>query len=185
MMNTREKNLICLLFGVAFLAINIFLFTSFKAAMQKKRNQFDTGAKKLKLMQQDLVTWESKADDVEWLANNQPPEGVHGNMGAELASYTEQVAKRHGVVLSQRPSPQRADTDESGAYRSARAKVKANAMDAQLYKWLSDLQDPALSRSVTFLQISPQRDDPTRVDCELEITQWFRPEMEQEPIIQE
>jgi len=184
-MNAREKNLICLLFGVAFLVINIFLFTSFKSAMQKKRSQLDAGAKKLELMEQDLVTWASKADDVEWLANNQPPVGVHGNIGAELAAYTEEVAKRHGVVLSQRPSPQRADMEEVGAYRSARAKVKANAMDSQLYKWLSDLQEPRLSRSITFLRISPQRDDPTRVDCELEITQWFQPEMEQEPIVAE
>ena len=58
-------------------------------------------------------------------------------------------------------------------------------MDSQLYKWLSDLQEPRLSRSITFLRISPQRDDPTRVDCELEITQWFQPEMEQEPIVAE
>ena len=184
-MNAREKNLVFLLFGVAFLVINIFLFTSFKAAMQKKRSQLDIGAKKLELMEQDLATWESKADDVEWLANNQPVVGVHGNIGAELAAYTEEVAKRHGVVLSKRPSPQRADTEEEGAYRSARAKVTANAMDNQLYKWLSDLQDPELSRSVTFLRISPQRDDPTRIDCELEITQWFRPEMEEEPILAE
>jgi hypothetical protein len=53
-------------------------------------------------------------------------------------------------------------------------------MDDQLYKWLVELQDPALSRAITFLRISPQRDDPTRVDCELEVTQWFRPEIEEE-----
>ena len=184
-MNQREKNLISLLFGVAFLLINIFLFSSFTAAMQKKRSQLDAGAKKLYLMEQDLASWESKAEEVEWLVNNQPVEGVHSNIGAELSAFTETVANRHGVILSKRPSPQRADTEEDGAYRSARAKVTANAMDDQLYKWLSDLQDPELSRSVTFLRISPQRDDPTRIDCELEITQWFRPEMEEEPIIVE
>ena len=110
--------------------------------MQKKRSQLDVGAKKLKLMESDLATWESKADDVEWLMNNQPVVGVHGNIGAELAAYTEKVANKHGVSLSKRPSPQRADTEETGAYRSARAKVVANAMDGQLYKWLVELQDP-------------------------------------------
>ena len=131
-------------------------------------------------MDSDLATWESKADDVEWLMNNQPVEGVHGNIGAALAAYTEEVANKHGVRLSKRPSPQRAEAEEAGAYRSARAKVVANAMDDQLYKWLVELQDPALSRAITFLRISPQRDDPTRVDCELEVTQWFRPEIEEE-----
>jgi hypothetical protein len=184
-MNSREKTLIFVLFGVAFFVINIFLFTSFQSAMQKKRSQLDVGAKKLKLMEADLATWESKADDVEWLMNNQPVVGVHGNIGAELAAYTEKVANKHGVSLSKRPSPQRADTEETGAYRSARAKVVANAMDGQLYNWLVELQDPELNRAITFLRISPQRDDPTRVDCELEVTQWFRPEIEEESVVAE
>ena len=184
-MNSREKTLIFVLFGVAFFVINIFLFTSFQSAMQKKRSQLDVGAKKLKLMESDLATWESKADDVEWLMNNQPVVGVHGNIGAELAAYTEKVANKHGVSLSKRPSPQRADTEETGAYRSARAKVVANAMDGQLYNWLVELQDHELNRAITFLRISPQRDDPTRVDCELEVTQWFRPEIEEESVVAE
>ena len=104
-MNAREKNLICLLFGVAFLVINIFLFTSFKSAMQKKRSQLDAGAKKLELMEQDLVTWASKADDVEWLANNQPPVGVHGNIGAELAAYTEEGGKTSWCRFIPAPEP--------------------------------------------------------------------------------
>ena len=184
-MNSREKTLIFVLFGVAFFVINIFLFTSFQSAMQKKRSQLDVGAKKLKLMEADLATWESKADDVEWLMNNQPVVGVHGNIGAELAAFTEKAANKHGVSLSKRPSPQRADTEETGAYRSARAKVVANAMDGQLYNWLVELQDPELNRAITFLRISPQRDDPTRVDCELEVTQWFRPEIEEESVVAE
>ena len=44
---------------------------------------------------------------------------------------------------------------------------------------------PELNRAITFLRISPQRDDPTRVDCELEVTQWFRPEIEEEPVVAE
>ena len=35
-MNSREKTLIFVLFGVAFLIINIFLFTSYQTVMQKK-----------------------------------------------------------------------------------------------------------------------------------------------------
>ena len=74
-----------------------------------------------------------------------------------------------------RPSPQREDADESGAYRSSRVKVAASAMDRELYNWLADLQDPQKSRSVTFLRITPERDDQSRVDCVLEVTQWFSP----------
>jgi hypothetical protein len=58
-------------------------------------------------------------------------------------------------------------------------------MDRELYRWLTDLQDPAKARSVTLLRISPQRDDATRVDCTLEVTQWFSPESEEDPAINE
>ncbi len=178
-MNTREKTLILTLFGVAFLIINAFVFTSYQAAMQKKRIQLQKGARQLEQMEKDLATWATRAEEVEWLSNNQPAEGVHGTVGAGLVKDTEEAARRHGVTLPKRPSPQKADPDEVGVYQSARVKAVANAMDEQLYKWMTDLQDPAKSRSITFLRISPQRDDPTRVDCELEITQWFLPEMEE------
>ena len=82
-------------------------------------------------------------------------------------------------MLKVRPSPQLADADESGAYRSAKVKVEASATDRELYGWLTDLQDPRKSRSVTLLRISPQRDDPARVDCVLEVSQWFIPKIEE------
>lgn len=179
-MNKREKTLIAVLFGVAFFIVNIFLFTSYQAGMQKKRSQLNNGAKQLRQMDEDLAIWESQAQDVEWLSNNQPAEGVHGNIGADLVKETVTMAQRHGVILPSLPSPLPADNQEFGVYRSARVKVKANAMDEQLYKWLTDLQDPERSRSITSLRISPQRDDQTRVDCELEVAQWFTPKLEEE-----
>ena len=179
-MNKREKTLITTLFGVAFFIVNIFLFTSYQAGMQKKRSQLGNGAKQIKQMEQDLAVWESQAQDVEWLSNNQPGLGVHGNIGADLVKETVTIAQRHGVVLSGLPSPLPADNEEFGVYRSARVKVKANAMDDQLYKWLTDLQDPARSRSITSLQIAPNPDDKSRVDCELEVAQWFTPQLEEE-----
>lgn len=179
-MNKREKTLITVLFSVAFFILNIFLFTSYQAGMQKKRSQLNNGTKQLKQMEADLAVWDSQAQDVEWLSNNQPGMGVHGNIGADLVKETVTVAQRHGVKLPALPSPLPADNEEFGVYQSARVKVKANAMDDQLYKWLTDLQDPERSRSITSLRISPQRDDQTRVDCELEVAQWFTPERDGE-----
>jgi hypothetical protein len=181
-MNDREKKLIFILFGAAFLIVNIFLFTSYNAAMKKKENQLKQGTKDLKKMNTELDAWESQIADVDWLLDNPPVEGTHGKIGAELATYTEKSALRYKVQLKKRPSPQRENPEEGGAFRSARVKVLGNAMDRELYLWLTDLQDPQKGRSITSLRISPQRDDPTRVDCELEVTQWFTPEIEEEAV---
>lgn len=181
-MNDREKKLIFILFGAAFIIVNAFLFTSYNAAMKKKESQLKQGAKDLKRMNAELDAWESQIADVEWLNNHPPIEGTHGKIGAELATYTEKSAIRYRVTLKKRPSPQREDDQEMGAYRSARVRVIGNAMDRELYLWLTDLQDPKKGRSITLLRISPQRDDPTRVDCEVEVTQWFTPEMDEETV---
>lgn len=181
-MNEREKKLIFILFGAAFIIVNIFLFTSYNTAIQKKENQLKQGAKDLKRMENELTAWDSQADDVNWLIDNPPAEGTHGEIGAELATYTEKSAARFRVTMKKRPTPQREDAEEVGAYRSARVKVQGNAMDRELYLWLTDLQDPKKGRSITFLRISPQRDDPTRVDVELDVTQWFTPKIEDEAV---
>lgn len=181
-MNDREKKLIFILFGAAFLIVNVFLFTSYKAKMKQKEAVFNKGSKDLVKMNQELDAWDSQIDDVNWLYDNPPTEGTHGKVGAELAIYTKQSAERFRVDLKKGPSPQREDKEEAGAYRSARVKVTGNAMDKALYQWLTDLQAPKKGRSITFLRITPQRNDPTRVDCELEVTQWFTPEEEEESL---
>jgi len=178
-MKESEKKLIHVLIGAALIIVTLFLFTSYQAASKQKRNQLSKGAKQLEQMEKELAAWESQADDVQWLMNNPPAEGNHGKIGAELATYTEKSAARFKVELKVRPSPQREDPDASGSYRSARVKVEGSATDRELYGWLSDLQDPKKSRSVTSLSIVPQRDDPARVDCVLEVTQWFIPEIEE------
>jgi len=177
-MNAREKKLIFVLIGAALLIVNVFLFTSYKTSMKVKRSQLSMGAKQLNEMQAELSAGESQREDAKWLEENAPAEGNHGKVGAELATYTEESAERFQVDIKVRPSPQPEDMDETGVYRSAKVKVVANTTDEKLYQWLTDLQDPKKSRGITLLRISPQRDAPDRVDCVLEVTQWFAPETE-------
>jgi len=181
-MNDREKKLIFILFGAAFVIVSVFLFTSYNTKMKQKEALFQKGSKELAKMNKELAEWDSQIDDVNWLNDNPPAEGTHGKVGAELATYTEKSGQRFRVTLKKRPSPQREDTEEIGVYRSARVKVIGNATDSEVYQWLTDLQDPKKSRSITLLRISPQRDDPARIDCELEVTQWFTPQIEEESI---
>ncbi len=179
-MNNREKKLIFILFGAACLIVTVFLFTTYQTKMKQNEAKFKKGTEDLAKMNKELDAWDSKIDDVNWLYDNPPAVGTHGIIVAELAINTGKSAQRYRVALKKPPAPQPEDKEEAGAYRSARVKVIGNAMDRELYQWLTDLQDPKKGRSITRLKISPQRDDPERVDCELEITQWFTPEEEEE-----
>lgn len=181
-MNEREKKLLTVLFGAAFIIANVFGYSMYNAGMKRMQAELHNGGKELKKKTDELVKADTRVDEMNWLAENQPAEGTHGRVGAELATYTERSAGRYGVNIKKRPSPLREDAGEGGAYRSAKVKVVGNARDDAMYRWLTDLQDPKKSRSVTFLRIAPQRDDPTRIDCELEVTQWFSPLVDGETV---
>ncbi|MGJ8678331.1 MAG: hypothetical protein ACSHX0_12505 [Akkermansiaceae bacterium] len=174
-MNEREKKLIILLFGAAFLILNVFLYLSYDSAMLLNKAALKRNNTEIERMRTALITAESQQEDIEWLNANPPAEGIHGQIGASLATLTEKSALRYGITIKKRPSPINEDLEEQGTYRTARVSVKGNAMDKNLYQWLVDLQSPNDHRSITFLHIEPQRDDPTRIDCEVEITQWFIP----------
>lgn len=174
-MNDREKKLIGLLLGAAVIMGSFFLFTTYQASMKKNRAAHIRNKESIEMMRKELEEAKSQQEDIEWLNEHPPIESTHGTVGAELATFTEKSALKSGVTIKKRPSPTREDTEEEGAYRSATVKVIGNAMDNQLYRWLADLQSPKDHRSITLLRISPQRDDNTRVDCELEVTQWFTP----------
>lgn len=177
-MSNREKKLIYLLFGAAFIIVNVYLYTSYNAAKTQKQKLLAKGRADIERMQKDIDNAGKLQEDLDWLRDHEPAEGVHDAVRSNLLVAVRQSALKYRVVPKKGPQPLPERADESGAYRSARVEVLANARDRELFLWLTDLQDPQKSRSITFMSITPQRDDPTRVDCKLEVTQWFTPKAE-------
>lgn len=177
-MNEREKKLIFVLFGAAFLIVNIYLLTSYFAAVQDRKSALKKNAAELAMKKQQIREAGGRQDEMNWLIDHAPKEGTHAAVRADLVVFAERSAQQNGVMpksSKSRPIPLPEDPNEVGIYRTARVKVLVNARDPELYRWLIELQDPAQSRSITMLRIAPQRDDKERVDCELELTQWFSP----------
>lgn len=178
-MNQREKKLICILFGGAFFIVNIFLFSSYKGAKQKKEIQLKKNADELALKNKQITESDDRINEVDWLIEHEPKEGTHAEVRADLVNFAEQSALRSGVTAKKRPSPLPENLEEDGRYSTARVEMLVNARDAELYRWIIELQNPEKSRSVTFLRVKPQRDDNTRVECELVLTEWFTPASEE------
>ena len=181
-MNEREKRLLFVLGFTAFVIANIFAFNLFQKGMNRMKAEAYNGAREIKEKTAAIRKADENPDEWNWWVENQPAEGVHGGIRADLATYVERSAGRFGVQTKGRPTLLPEDLSETGDYRSAAVKVVANGRDAEIYRWLSDLQDPKKFRSITRLEIRPQRDEPTRMDCELEVAQWFVPMAEGEEI---
>ena len=177
-MNEREKKLLILLGFAVFCIANIFAFNAYQKSQKKMEAVLQNGKKEMKEKMAALTQANENVDDWDWWEQNQPIEGTHGSVSAELATYAETSAKRYGLVIKRRPNPLREDLSDLFYFSSAKVKAEVNGRDAEVYRWLTDLQDPKKFRSVTRLAIEPQRDDPTRMNCSLEITQWFLPPAE-------
>lgn len=174
-MNEREKNLILILVGAAFIIANLFGFTTYKASLDKKEALLKSGASELKLKRQQIGEADERSDEIDWLAANRPADNTHDGVLAELVAFTEQSANKNRINIRKHPKPLAAKLDESGNFRSGVVRVSVDCRDAELYRWLCDLQDPKKTRAITRLKIIPLRDDNTRISCELDITQWFTP----------
>lgn len=181
-MNEREKKLIFVLIAAAFIIVNVFAWSMYSSGMKRMQVELQQGTKELKEKIGELDKAAERQDERDWLLDNPPIEGKHRTVGGDLATYTERSAARYGVTIKGSATQLGEDINESGTYRSAKVKVKANGMDAAVYRWLADLQDPGKSRSITRLYMAPRRDVPSQMDCELEITQWFFPAPENEPV---
>lgn len=179
-MNEREKKLIFILIGAAFIIANLFVYTSYDSALQQKKTEFTKGENELKFKLIELEEASKRIDEVNWLNENMPAEGTHATVIAELVTFIDQSARKHKITLKKQPNPLRENPEEEGDFRSAIVTVLANSRDPELYRWLVELQDPQKARSITLLNITPQRDDATRIDCKLEITQWFSPLFEED-----
>ena len=174
-MNAREKKLVMVLFGAAYIIVNLFAYTAYSEALQKKKIQLKNGTAELELKKIQLEEASTHQDEMDWLAENMPVEGTHASVRSELITFMEQSASKHRIELSKRPTSLRENPDELGEFRSAVVRAVVNCRDAELYRWLVELQDPKKSRTITRLRISPQRKDPTRIDCDLDVTRWFIP----------
>lgn len=178
-MNDREKKLIFILFGAAFFIANVFVYTSYEEALKKKQIELKNGAAELKLKNDQLIEADRRGEEIQWLANHMPVEGTHISVRGNLVTFVAQSAQKFNITPKKQPSALRENPDEVGDFRSAVVKVMVNCRDPELYRWLCELQNPEQARSITRLKISPQRDNAERIDCELEITQWFTPVIEE------
>lgn len=179
-MNDREKKLILVLLGAGFLIVNLFAFTSYSSAVTENETKLKAGKEEIKMKIRDLEEQDRHLDEVEWLAENMPVEGTHATVRAELVTFTEQSMSKRGIEPKNSPTALRENFEEDGPFRYAVVKTRVNCRDRELYNWLCDLQDPKAGRSITRLRIEPLRNDPTKIDCEIEVTQWYSPVFDDE-----
>jgi len=67
-------------------------------------------------------------------------------------------------------------TDKTGPhYHRVKYEIPVSGTEQALYAWLDRMQTPGEFRAVTFLRLSPNREDDTKIDATVIVEQWYVP----------
>ena len=172
-MSSREKKLLALFLVAGFIIVNFFLYTVYVQRKSLFETDFNTAKNNL---QQAIVQQEMSgqlAQEMEWLAANQPEPAAYQEVQTKLQQFAESQARNLGLTIDRQAL---LPTDTSGLYfHRAQISIKVTGQEQALYRWLDAINDPTAFRSAFEIRLSPDGKDDTLIVCEATLAQWFPP----------
>lgn len=175
-MSDRERNLLVLLVAMAFIAANLLGYKVwFEPTMAKLKQDRENAEREADFNLAEAGDAEILQKDRDWLERHEPQPNTVGRVKTSIQQLAEREATRMGLTLK-RGGYGGEVIEPSFQYHRARYQIEVNGLESSIYRWLDRLHNPNEFRAVTYLRLSPQRDDATRADCEVYLDQWFVPE---------
>ncbi|NJM38003.1 MAG: hypothetical protein HC845_09200 [Akkermansiaceae bacterium] len=172
-MSPREKKLL-IFFGLAgFLVLN-FLGVNWALAKQRVvKNQKVEAKTKLEVAENFRNSSAEITDQMEWLAQNEPQPASNQDVQTKLQQLADREARQAGLTIkSQKPLP----TETTGThYHRASFQFVLNGMEDALYRWFDKVNIPEQFRVASQINMKPNAQDDTKIDCTVTISQWFIP----------
>lgn len=175
-MSPREKNLLILFATAGFIILNLLAFNFYTKKKLQVRSQLADARSALERAEMIAENRDDVLDEIEWLASREPQPAAYQDVQSNLQQLIEREAQVAGLVI--KPNSQKLlPTDQTAGNEFHRAKVQISVTGPEkaLYSWFSRLNLPDQLRAATTIQLSPNRDDDTKIDCTTVIEQWFIP----------
>lgn len=171
-MSDREKKLLLLLGLAAFAIVNVFGFSRFRQERTRLASRLLEAEGNVQMADAYAAKYETVIEEMEWMEQHKPKPRDGQLVATELEQYAYNQAKTHQLEVKRRAIK---PTDESGAnFHRAKVEFNVTGKEDSLYRWLDRLQMPDQLRAITFLRLSPDKDD-TLIDSVVEVEQWFVP----------
>lgn len=175
-MSPREKRLLNLLLIVGFVLLN---FAAYKLFYMKRladvKQRAVTAEASVEAAKSSLEMMDLFEEEMAWLEKNEPKEATEQEAQTKLQQLLEREAQRNNLTIK-RQKLQPSVVSPGLIYHRARIEIEVNGMEMSLYRWLDRIHSPTESRAVTFMRMNPQKDDDTKIDCQIIVEQWFTPE---------
>jgi len=172
-MSPREKKLLIFFATAGFMVVNFLAYAWFDGASVRIRSEREEAKLAVERAEMLRASSELVADQMAWLAEQQPEPIAFQDAQTALQGFVEQQARANGLTIrTQRPLP----VDDSGAhYHRARMQIEVTGREQSLYQWLHNIKSPEEFRATTRILVNPNREDDTLIDCRADIEQWFVP----------
>ena len=175
-MTDREKRLVYMLTGAAFVVVNLGVYKKVYEVRSKAADSKLVAAQATLSQATTLIeTREIYETEMKWLGQNEPKRSSVQQAQTKLQQLVQSYAKGQGLTTKS-TKLQTSITDPGLNYHRVRIQVEVNGMEQALFRFLTTLHSPKDSRAVTLLRLNPQKSDDTRIDCQVMIEQWFTPD---------
>jgi hypothetical protein len=172
-MSPREKKLLIFFALAGFVILN---FLGVNWALSKQRDVKNRKAQ-AKIQLETAETFRNSSaeitDQMEWLAQHEPEPASNQDVQTKLQQLGEREARSAGLTIkSQKPLP----TETNGThYHKASFQFVVNGMEDALYRWFDKINVPDQFRVASQINMRPNAQDDTKIDCTVTISQWFTP----------
>ena len=173
-MSPREKKLLIFFAVAGFLIINILGFNYFTKLKLSVGVEHTKAVARLRTAEMFSARREEVESEMEWLTKNEPPPSEYQPVQTALQELAAKEVTAVGLTLkAQKPLP----TDQTPGHYFHRVKVQftVTGPEQSLYSWFDHLNSPPSLRCVTYVRLSPNKEDDTKIDCTAIVEQWFVP----------
>lgn len=173
-MSPREKKILIVFAGSAFLVVNFLAFGFFQAKRAEVDRKLTQARQQLDTAEMFRSSREQVSDQMEWLASKEPQPAANEDVQTMLQQLCEREATSAGLTIkSQKPMP--TDSSEGLHYHRAKIQITVNGREEALYRWFDRLNMPDQFRAASLIRLSPNQQDDTQIDCTATVEQWFVP----------
>ena len=173
-MSPREKKLLIFFALGGFLVINLLGFNYFTTQQLDIRRAHEEAKTKLNTAKIISASREAVESQMEWLANNEPQPTDYQPVQTALQQLAEKEVTVVGLTLKSQKlfPPEKAQDSHYG-----RVKVQLTVVGSEdaLYRWFDHLNSPESLRCVTYIRVSPNKEDDAKIDCIAIVEQWYIP----------
>jgi len=175
-MSKREQNLLSLLLLVAVLAGALLTYNRFYIpSLKNAQRQLEEAQQKIALAESYQSTADLLQDEQDWLARYEPNETTQQAAQSALQARCERLAQSSSLTIKTQ-TPREPIAIDGRHYHRARMDMTVSGMEANFYRWITELNDPTKFNKVTFARIYPKKDDDTQIEAKVIIEQWYRPQ---------